>query len=79
MKPDPDGKNQQRAYWAWRAIDTFQSLTGSADEEALQDLLCDLMHFADFTVNNFEGALFRARFHYKCETASQTGGEEDLS
>ena len=43
-------------------------------EDALGDLLGDLMHWADAKGFNFELALLRARHHYEAERAEGAGG-----
>jgi hypothetical protein len=68
IPPDPDGKNDDRASWAGKAIKAFQAETGTDDEDALSDLLADLMHWADRNNYDFEAAVERARGHYEAET-----------
>lgn len=53
-KPDPDDpdgpKNGRRADWAETAVDAFLSATGEAGgdyEDAIADLMGDLLHLAD--------------------------------
>lgn len=54
--------NENRSKWAKDAMDTFQDITGTDDEDVLQDLLCDLMHYANQTTwLDFELELVRAR------------------
>ncbi len=59
--------NLLRAVWADAAIRQFRAQTGSDYEDALGDLLCNLMHWADARAFDFEGALIRARDHYAIE------------
>ncbi len=47
LPPDPEGMNDDRAEWALSAIRHFQTITGTDFEDALSDLLCDLMHACD--------------------------------
>lgn len=71
---DPDGINDERSLWAGKALDTFQELTGSDDDTALGDLLCDLMHFADrhpTTHQAFHKALSNAQSNYAAETSKE--------
>lgn len=71
LPPDPDETNEARAEWAKTAIDAFQLATGTDDEDALADLLCDLMHFCDRneeTHGKFADALYRAKSNYAAET-----------
>jgi len=45
--------------------------TGTDLEDALADLLADLMHWADRNSHDFDAALERARWHYEAETAAE--------
>jgi hypothetical protein len=47
LPPDPESMNDDRAEWAAAALTEFQRVTGTEDEDALGDLLTDLMHWAD--------------------------------
>lgn len=51
--------------YADKALDTYTGVTGSEGLDALQDLLTDLMHWADVEGHDFEGALYRANRAYK--------------
>jgi hypothetical protein len=73
LPPDPEGKNDDRAAWALHAIKAFQEATGTEIEDALPDLLCDLMHWADRSSCDFDRAFLRAQDHYSAETA---GGDQ---
>jgi hypothetical protein len=68
LPPDPKGKNAERAEWAASAIRHFQCTTGTDWEDAVADLLCDLMHFCDRESFNFDWELNRAQMHYQEET-----------
>lgn len=70
LPPDPEGMNDRRAAWADMAIRAFQEATGTDDEDALGDLLTDLMHWSDRNNYDFESALCRAKGHYEAETAA---------
>lgn len=59
--------NRDRADWAAEALRQFQDTTGTDYEDALPDLLCDLMHWSDRENNNFQASLDRARQHYEAE------------
>jgi hypothetical protein len=63
--------NADRAKWAQAALRAFRKATGADAEEALGDLLCDLMHWSDRNNFDFEAALDRARMHYEAETAGE--------
>jgi hypothetical protein len=67
LPPDPDGRNDKRALWAGIAVVAFQQATGTDDEDALSDLLADLMHWADREHYFFDAALLRGRAHYEAE------------
>src|ERR1700719_3225651 len=78
LPPDPEGQNDDRAQWAEAAIRHFQIHTGTDWDDAIADLLCDLMHLCDratredgATAFDFAGELERAREHYEAETCSQ--------
>ena len=63
--------NFDRAAWADKAIAAFRDATGTDREDALGDLLADLMHWADRAGYGFNEALDRARGHYAAETAEE--------
>ena len=68
LPPDPDNMNNDRAEWAASALRQFQCVTGTDYEDALGDLLGDLMHWCDRNNFDFELALNRARGQYGDET-----------
>jgi hypothetical protein len=68
LPPDPEGLNGDRAEWAARALRTFQAATGTDRDDALADLLGDLMHLADRDGYDFDRELKRARQFYAEET-----------
>ncbi len=74
LPPDPDGLNNDRSAWAASALAVFMQITGTDQEDALGDLLADLMHLADRSLYDFDAALERARLHYDAET----GGESPI-
>ncbi len=73
--PAPDGQNDSRAAHAPPAMQRIASLTGTTDENAatqVQDLLCDLMHYADRTDGlDFAESLTGAQWHYEAETDAE--------
>ena len=71
LPPDPDGMNDDRSTWAGAALALFTQLTGTEEEDALGDLLADLMHWADRKGYDFDAALQGARSHYVAETADE--------
>ncbi len=71
LPPGHDGLNDYRSAWAGSALATFMLVTGTEAEDALGDLLADLMHWADRKGYDFDAALDRARFHYEAETAGE--------
>jgi hypothetical protein len=71
LPPDPEQMNDKRSAWAGAAVAAFQQATGTDDEDALGDLLCDLMHWADRANYDFQAALTRANDHYAAETAGE--------
>lgn len=68
LPPDPEGMNDKRAGWAATAVDAFMQETRTDPEDALGDLLADLMHWCDRGELGFEHELNRARGHYLAET-----------
>ena len=68
LPPDPERMNDERAEWAAATLRHFQCTTGTDYEDALGDLLCYLMHWADRSDFDFDAALCRARMHYDAET-----------
>jgi hypothetical protein len=70
LPKDVDGRNAERAQWAKAALRAFMLETGVDYEDALGDLLGDLMHLADREPFDFEAALDRARGHYAAETGA---------
>ena len=68
LPSDPDGKNNDRAAWAKIALDAFMKETRTDLEDALCDLLCDLMHLSDREPFDFEAALRHAQDLYLAET-----------
>lgn len=68
IPPNIDGLNDERASWASSALRQFQHVTGTDDEDALADLLGDLMHWADRHEVSFTTELERAQRYYQEET-----------
>ena len=72
LPPDPEGMNDRRAAWAGLALAAFIAATRTDWDDALSDLLADLIHWCDRNNYDFDATLERARWHYDAET----GGEE---
>ena len=70
LPPDPEQRNDTRAHWADAALLMFQDWTGSDAEDAVSDLLADLMHWCDRHGVDFDTELRRAQGHYEAETDS---------
>ena len=69
LPKDPENMNGDRALWAEQALITFMQETGTEQQDAVADLICDLMHYCDRDMLlNFEHCLTRARMHYVEET-----------
>jgi hypothetical protein len=68
IPPDPERMNDERAEWASSALAAFMSQTGTDREDAVADLLCDLMHWCDRNGQGFGRELARAQDHYAAET-----------
>ncbi|QDT53879.1 hypothetical protein Pan44_19050 [Caulifigura coniformis] len=73
LPADPERMNGKRAAWADLAVTAFQAATGTDEEDALGDLLADLMHWADRANYDFELAFNRAQDHYAAETGEGDG------
>ena len=69
LPPDPEKLNANRARWAAIVLAEFQRQTGSDPEDAVSDLLADLMHWCDRSGQEFHDELCRAFHHYEEETA----------
>ena len=59
--------NDQRADWADQALTAFQKTTGCDRQDALSDLLCDLMHLARREGWDYYRAAMRAEGHFEEE------------
>jgi hypothetical protein len=68
---DPDGMNQRRVEWARKAIGAFIDATHTDEKDALVDLLCDLIHYADSVGVEFETAVTAAQGHYRAEIGDE--------
>jgi len=68
MTTNTDVTNAKRAAWAEAALYLFCQLTGSDHEDALADLLCDLMHWARQERADFDLELSRAKGHFEEES-----------
>jgi hypothetical protein len=68
VPPDPEAMNDKRAQWAGSALRGFRRNTGTGLEDAVSDLLADLMHWCDRNGQDFEHELRRAQLHYEAET-----------
>ena len=73
LPPDPEGQNDDRALWAEAAIEAFEAETRTDREDALPDLLCELMHWCDRNGQDFDAMLSRARGCYGEETDPKGG------
>jgi len=71
LPPDPDRMNDDRAAWADEAVAAFRLEIGTDLEDALADLLADLMHWSDRRGFSFDRELERARTHYEAKTVGE--------
>ena len=62
--------NERRARWADHALTVFQVDTRCDRQDALPDLLCDLMHLADREGWDFYKAVERAHSNHADEVAN---------
>jgi hypothetical protein len=70
LPPDPDEQNDDRANWAEATLITFMGCTGTDAEDAVADLLTDLMHWCDRRGVKFNHELDRAHGQYRDETST---------
>ena len=68
LPPDPECMNGKRSMWAAQALCAFRNATGTDLEDALCDLMADLMHWADRHDVDFDHELQRGFDHYEAET-----------
>lgn len=61
--------NIVRAVWASKSIKFFMELTGTDEEDAVSDFLCDLMHYCESRKEgaDFTDELARATAHFDYE------------
>lgn len=59
--------NENRADWADSALAAFAIITRCDTEDALPDLLCNLMHYAGQNGIDFNAMLQRARSNFEAE------------
>lgn len=45
LPPDPEGRNAERAAWAHQTVTAFRQASRVDEEDAMCDLLADLMHW----------------------------------
>jgi hypothetical protein len=69
-----DITNTDRSQWALKAISAFRKATGTDMEDALADLLADLMHWSDRMGYQFDAELARGRGHYEAELVEDEPG-----
>ena len=79
LPPDPDRRNAHRALGAATALAELRRLTGADEEDAVSDLLADLMHWCDRFGQEFPKELRRARYHYEEETKASPETTAPLS
>ena len=71
IEPASQVSNATRARWAEACVSVLLQHTGCDEEDALGDLLCDLMHWSHQRGFDFALALDRARGHYDAELADE--------
>lgn len=69
-----DTRNTHRARWAERCIVLFRHDTGTDKEDAIADLVADLMHLARQWGQDPEAELVRAREHFRTEEWEEKEG-----
>ena len=72
LPPDPEQEKHMRAAMANIAIVAFREACGVEREDALGDLLANLMHLCDrdHQLGTFDAGLISAYSHYRWETAT---------
>lgn len=68
VPPDPERMNGKRSAWAATALAAFIDETGTDEEDAVCDLVADLIHWCDRHGYDFDAELDRGRSHYDAET-----------
>ncbi|MCA8270381.1 hypothetical protein [Burkholderia vietnamiensis] len=68
LPPDPEGKNRERATFAREALEAFRRACRCDEEDAVKDLLCNLMHWCDRNGVEFAVAFDAALCAYREET-----------
>jgi len=63
----PDTNNEVRAWWAARCVREFMTMTGVDPEDAIGDLVANLMHLARLTDQDPELQLMRGQAHFYAE------------
>jgi hypothetical protein len=76
LPPDSEGMNDNRAVLAGKALDAFIASSGADEEDAVGDLLVDLMHWCDRNNYDFDLAFDRALSQYEAETATKQAAPE---
>jgi hypothetical protein len=71
--------NDDRASWADTALCHFRGATGADREDAVGDMLCNLMHWCDLNNFDFELALYRAGGHYIAENYVRRSGTQAMT
>lgn len=70
--------NRARADRAAKAIATYQKLSGCDDDDALRDLLTDILHLCDFNLVDFDFELRGARRAHEeeevCDVRNESPG-----
>lgn len=69
IPPDREGMNGDRAAWAGVAITAFIKAVRCDPEDAVADLLVDIMHWCDRNGTDFIFELERSRHMYRDETS----------
>jgi len=80
IPPDVDGMNDDRSYWAKKAIEAFQEATRAENETVIGDLICDLAHLCDRQpeMGSMAHHIRNAIGNYLEETRMTGEGFEDL-
>jgi hypothetical protein len=72
--------NADRAYWAQVAVDAFREACPTDECDAIQDLICDLMHLARAKGDKEPQAILNgATMHFEAEEQEEAEASEETT
>ena len=80
LPPDPEAMNKDRGQWAEAALQTFMNETGTDPGDAICDLIADMAHLCDRSLQygRMEPNIRRGMGHYIEETSRKGKQFEEL-